>query len=260
MNEQPINANQSVYNAEAWTRWEALASWWGAAMGEGDSFHRDLIFPTIEKLLPSTDLNVLDLACGTGQTTRFLSKMAGQVFAVDFSPSMLHVAREASARFSNITFAQGDLLDAAYWTKQSVFSADIAVLSMALHDIAAVDPIACGLGQIATVQHVIVIAPHPAFNAPKAVRFTEHRQGETWDTIEGVKVMGYGSDYTANAKAKANQPEPQLVFHRTIESLVQPFFEHGWAIDKFVEPSKPDKCGGVPLVLGLRFVRLRAQR
>lgn len=243
-------------NEEVRQRWDSLASWWGHAMGEGDAFHRQFIFPMIEQLLPPTTAHLLDLACGTGQTTRFLASKVPEVVAADFSKAMLSVARTASATLGNIRFVEADLLDHAAWKHLRQFQADVALLSMALHDIAEVAPIAEGLLQLEQVRHLIVVVPHPAFNSPNTVRFVENHCGEEWTKIEGVKIVGYGSAYVAKVKAKAGQPTAQLVFHRPIEKLLWPFLQQGWAIDRFVEPSSYHKCGGIPQVLGVRFIRL----
>lgn len=53
---------------------------------------------------------VLDLGCGTGNTSALLSKMAGLV-CVDVSPKMMELAKCKLAAIENLTFIQSDLLE-----------------------------------------------------------------------------------------------------------------------------------------------------
>ena len=83
--------------------WEHNAQWWDAHMAEGDRWHRLLIGPAVEHLLAvQSGEAVLDLACGNGWFARRLTKSGAQVFACDFSPSLLECAR-ARSTFSTVT-------------------------------------------------------------------------------------------------------------------------------------------------------------
>ncbi|MBR8290510.1 MULTISPECIES: class I SAM-dependent methyltransferase [Burkholderia cepacia complex] len=253
----PLPTSVAELNADARARWEALAVWWGEAMGEGDSFHRQLVFPTLDRLLVGTGFVVLDVACGTGQTTRFLARRAASVVAVDFSDAMLRVARAKSSGCPNITYLEADLLQPHAWEALGAFSCDTGVISMALHDIADLDAVARGLTGLADLAQVIVLVPHPAFNSPTSVHFTERLQAETWTTLEGVKVIRYGHPYTEAVRVKAEQPETQRVFHRPLEKLLGPFLGLGWHLDHLLEPLKQGDTSGIPPLLGLRLVRPR---
>ena len=51
--------------------WEELSHWWDKEIGEGDLFHRLLVFPTmLEFVDPKYGDEILDIACGNGALTR----------------------------------------------------------------------------------------------------------------------------------------------------------------------------------------------
>ena len=52
--------------------------------------------------------SILELGCGTGKNTRWLSQIADRVQALDFSPAMIERARQ-KAEFENVTFTVTDI-------------------------------------------------------------------------------------------------------------------------------------------------------
>src|SRR5437868_5829247 len=52
--------------------------------------------------------SILEIGCGTGKNTRWLSEIGEQVHAIDFSAAMIEQAREKCA-FENVTFALADI-------------------------------------------------------------------------------------------------------------------------------------------------------
>lgn len=249
--------NLHTVNLEARRRWDHLGAWWASAMGKGDTFHREMIFPALMELLPPHTEHLLDLACGTGQTTRFLCNHVKRLTAVDYSEAMLSEAKKHSAEHANIEYGQMDLLNPAEWEKRASETPDAATLSMALHDIASIEPIAAGLRAIASIRHIVIVTPHPAFNNPTVVDFSEQHYGETWKTVQGVKVTNYLHEFTADSRAKESQPVAQLVFHRPLSALLGPFLKHGFVVDKLIEPVYiGQRVAGIPLILGLRLLRV----
>ena len=83
--------------------WAEHADQYDAAVAD---YHRPLI--DLAALVP--DDRVLDIGCGTGQTTRDAARLAGSALGIDLSSRMLDVARMRSVRegLGNVAFQQGD--------------------------------------------------------------------------------------------------------------------------------------------------------
>ncbi len=67
-----------------------------------------------QKLYLQPQDRVLDLGSGTGVLLPYLASLVHQVTAVDFADAMLQLAAQKHARFSNITYICGDVLELAF--------------------------------------------------------------------------------------------------------------------------------------------------
>ena len=84
----------------------------GAAYDEVSRGILDAIEHAINRLQPTTDMRILDVATGTGWAARRLAERGFNVTGVDFAPDMLAAAREsAAARHLDIPFIEGDAED-----------------------------------------------------------------------------------------------------------------------------------------------------
>jgi ubiquinone/menaquinone biosynthesis C-methylase UbiE len=61
-----------------------------------------------ETLIGLSCKSAIEIGCGTGKNTLFLSQIAAKVHAIDFSASMLEKARE-KVNSANVTFSLGDI-------------------------------------------------------------------------------------------------------------------------------------------------------
>ncbi|MBC6446147.1 class I SAM-dependent methyltransferase [Actinokineospora xionganensis] len=98
-------------NTEQLTAWDgdqgAFWAKWADRFDDGVAAYRDHLF-TAAAIKP-TD-TVLDLGCGTGQTTRDAARLAteGSALGVDLSSPMLDLARTRAEHLANATFQQTD--------------------------------------------------------------------------------------------------------------------------------------------------------
>lgn len=102
----PANAAQlSAWDGDEGAYWAANADYFDRSVAE---HHRRLL---VAAAIADTD-RVLDIGCGTGQTTRDAARCAsgGSALGVDLSSAMIEHARQqaATARIPNATFLQAD--------------------------------------------------------------------------------------------------------------------------------------------------------
>ena len=109
--------------------WEAVAQQWAAWARKPDHdsywrYHREPFFA----LLPRPGRLTLDIGCGEGRVARDLKGMGHNVIAVDVSPTMVRLAKEADpsmqvmvADAASLPFSDG--------------AADLVVAFMSLHDV-----------------------------------------------------------------------------------------------------------------------------
>lgn len=99
----------------------ALVSTDGAT--HNDHYHNFLLHQ-----LPAQCDDSLDIGCGTGSFSRRLAERSQHVLAIDLSPEMIRIARERSAKFSNIDFQLADVLNLPFDIESFDCIATIATL------------------------------------------------------------------------------------------------------------------------------------
>ena len=81
---------------------------WAATYDADRNPTRDLDADVVRRMGPEVALDVLEIGCGTGKNTAWLTGRARSVIALDFSPGMLARARE-QIRSDNVRFIQHDV-------------------------------------------------------------------------------------------------------------------------------------------------------
>ena len=122
--------------------WNATAKFWDERFGdEGNRFTNELVWPAINELLaPQAGQRIVELACGNGVISRKMAKLGAQVVASDFSSVFIQCAKE---RWTGDRI-QYHVLDATQEEDLKTLGTnqfDAAVCSMALFDIADIQPI-----------------------------------------------------------------------------------------------------------------------
>jgi 2-polyprenyl-3-methyl-5-hydroxy-6-metoxy-1,4-benzoquinol methylase len=227
--------NQQV--REAWNR---NAPFWDERMGEGNSFHKTLIEPTQERLLDvRPGQRVLDAACGNGQFARRLAGLGARVLAVDISERMIELARARTAAGGDrIEFRVVDCTRADALLSLGEGQFDAAVCTMALMDMAAIEPLFTALAKLLKAGGRFVFSVlHPCFNSGRIVQVREQEDvdGQVVDRYS-VRVAGYIRPLAHLGVAMIGQPVPHYYFHRPLSLLLHPAFEAGFALDGLAEP------------------------
>jgi ubiquinone/menaquinone biosynthesis C-methylase UbiE len=82
----------------------------------------------LKHIPPSSELDALEIGCGTGSFTRLLAQRFRRVLAIDLSPRMIELAKEQSRQFPNIDFQVADVMTKEFPSKQFGCIASIATL------------------------------------------------------------------------------------------------------------------------------------
>jgi SAM-dependent methyltransferase len=129
-------------------------------------------------------------------------------------------------------------------------SFDGVVSNMAIMDMESIEPMVAAASQLLKPGGRFVFSTlHPAFNSGDARPTVElDPEGHTTE-VYSVKVSSYGRPIAGKGVALSGQPVEQWYFHRPLWMILQPFFEHGFALDGLAEPLlDPDRgAPGTPM-------------
>lgn len=235
----------SSLNDDARRAWEANAGWWDERIGaEGNDFHRLLVAPAqLELLQLAPGEHVLDVACGNGQFAREMARAGASVLAFDFSAAFVERARQRTeeARVASIEYHVLDATDEGALLKLGAARFDAAVCTMALMDIATIDPLLRALMKLLKpAARFVFSVQHPCFNSTGCHPMAEEedRQGDLVTTLS-IRVLSYLDVPPQRGTGIVGQPEPHLYFHRTISELFNACFRAGFVLDGIAEPAFP---------------------
>jgi 2-polyprenyl-3-methyl-5-hydroxy-6-metoxy-1,4-benzoquinol methylase len=232
-----------AHNEETRQAWDANASFWDARMGEGNDFHRALVWPSTERLLQlRKGERVLDIACGNGQASRAMAAAGADVTAFDFSPEMIGFARRRNPPHGpQIRYLVLDATDEAALLSLGEGAFDAAICNMALFDMADIEPVIRALPRLLRPGGRFVFSViHPCFNSGGIAQCAEQRDIEGVIRVDySIRVYSYLTPTVSHGLAMVGQPRPQLYFHRPLHVLLGAMFRVGFALDGLEEPAFP---------------------
>lgn len=233
-------------NDEVRSIWDHNADFWDERMGEGNQFHKLLIEPAQLELLELQGGElVLDLACGNGQFARTMADLGARVVAMDGAPRMIeHAIARSAAHRERIEFKVCDCTDREQLLALGERQFDAAVCTMAIMDIAEIEPLAAATARMLKPRASFVFSLlHPCFNSGFAKHGLERHDigGELVEEYY-VKVSRYSRPVTTKGLAMVGQPQPQYYFHRPLAMLFKIFFDAGYVLDGLAEPSFGDRA------------------
>ena len=238
--EEVLPGGADALNSEVREIWDRNAPWWDERIGEGNKYQTLLIGPATERLLELRPGEViLDVACGNGAFSRRMAQLGARVVAFDFSERMLERARERTTEFREaIEYRLVDATDESQLLALGRERFDAAVCTMALMDMAAIEPLISALSQLLKAGGRFVFSvPHPCFNSSEGTTLVAERdyEGRGRDT-HAVKVSKYLRPSAWLGEALAGQPDLQYYFHRPLHTLFGTCFDAGFVLDGLEEP------------------------
>jgi 2-polyprenyl-3-methyl-5-hydroxy-6-metoxy-1,4-benzoquinol methylase len=228
-------------NAEARRIWDANAEWWDDRIGDGNQFQIELIEPATERLLGAVaGETVLDIGCGAGRFARRMAELGASVVAFDFSERFIARAKERTPpETRNIEYHVMDATDGERLLALGEKRFDAAVATMALMDMAAIEPLMGALRELLkSGARFVFSVMHPCFDSSHTCKFAEQVVADgRVTTRRGVMVRGYLTPTASKAEGIVGQPEPQHYFHRPLSMLFNAGFREGFVVDGFEEPA-----------------------
>ncbi len=230
----------SELSAQVRDIWNHNAPFWDDYMAEGNNFQRLLIGPATERLLElQPDEQVLDIACGNGNFARRLAHLGAQVVAFDFSETFITRAQARTVQdVERIEYRVIDATDREQLLALGQQRFDAAVCTMALMDMAVIEPLLDALGDLLKPGgRFIFSVTHPCFNSTGVSKIVEEedREGELI-TSYAVKISTYISPTIQKGLGVIGQPQPHYYFHRPLSLLFKQFFQAGFVLDGLEEP------------------------
>lgn len=136
----------------------------------------------------------MELGCGTGKNTAFLTQIARKILAIDFSPGMLQQAK-AKIKSDNVFFVVADLTK-PWPCKDEAF--ELIVCNLVLEHIEDLDPVFAQVSRaLKSGGEFFLSELHPfrQYKGTKANFRTEH------EAIEINAFVHHLSDFTQSARA-----------------------------------------------------------
>ena len=234
-------AEARALNEDVKHRWNRVASFWNEKMGEGNFFHKALVSPSQERLLAlRQDELVLEIACGNGQFTRRMAALGARVVASDGAERMVEIARARTTENTDrIEFGVVDATDVEALMALGERRFDAAVCTMAMFDIADVEPLITSLSRLLkTGGRFVFSLLHPCFNSVPDLQMVAEKDFADGQitTRYSLKLSRYITPSVDKALAMPGQPVAGYVFHRPISVIFNLCFSAGFVLGGIDEP------------------------
>ena len=228
-------------NDEGRELWDRKARFWDELHGErGNSFHRQLVEPTVLQLLQlQAGESVLDAGCGNGALARRLARESAAVTAFDFSAAMIALARQRDhAADGSIAYQVIDATDEGALLRLGARRFDAITCTMSLMDMPTIDPLFAAASRLLKPAGRFVFATmHPAFNSnnPIFLHEKEDRDGVVSEHY-ALKLRAYIDMPPVKGAGAPGEPTPHYYYHRPLSELLGAAFGAGFVLDALLEP------------------------
>ena len=176
--------------------------------------------PMIKRLLgePPPDTKVLDFGCGSGLLTRWLKEKGVDAQGVDFSRSLIDIAKKETP---DITYTVADITCAPYATG----SFDIIVSGLVMHYVQDLCTVFSEAARILSTNGLFIFTMHHPFDEVMKVTCNSegyqatmkpyfHGDPYTWKMLNGMQLVSY---------------------HHTFEAIAEALSQNGFVIEHIVE-------------------------
>lgn len=218
--------------------WDTNAEFWDKRMGEGNFFHKTLLEPTQLKMLDiKPGQKILDIACGNGQFARKMAEMGAKVTAIDFSEKFIAIARAKGSK--GVKYEIIDITKTSDLQKLSGTKYDAIVCTMAFMDMKNIETLIKYSPKLLKKNGSFVFSLcHPCFNSGEFLLI--HERDDSNGEVKNnycIKIRNYLAEKSYMGVAMVGQPKLQYYFHRPLSMILSHFFQSGFVLDAYEEPS-----------------------
>ena len=162
--------------------------------------------------------------------------------AFDFSEKFIARARSRTPEAADVEYHVIDAADREATAALGAGRFDGAVATMALMDMAEIDPLMAALAAgLRPGGWFVFSICHPCFDTPGGAKFAEaFDDGGRASVRTGVKVSRYLTPTPWKSEGIVGQPELHYYFHRPLSVLFNAAFRQGFVIDGLEEPGFAD--------------------
>jgi len=243
--------------------WDQAAQWYDTLVGlKGSEYQTAVIFPGALQLMQlKRGDRVLDLACGQGVYSRYLSQRKMKVTGLDTSEEMIRFAQSRSD--PTIHFEHADAQDPQALPDKTF---DAVVCLLALQNIESLLPVMQNVKRwLKPGGRFVMVTTHPCFRIPRQTHWGWDEQKK----IQYRRVDLYGSESAIPILTPpfVDAESFTVTYHRPLQSYFQALAEAGlfvdgleeWASHKTSDPGKRSKAENrarqeIPLFMALRAV------
>ena len=253
--------NRRPFAEKKITLWDQASRWYDSLVGgQGTDYQKDIIMPGVFQLLEIKKKDcVLDLACGQGVFSRYLSKRGVQVEGLDSSAELLNLAHKRSG--SSIKYHLGDAGNVENFTENQF---DGIACLMAIQNIEKMDLLFKSASHwLKPGKCFVVVMTHPCFRIPRQSHWgwdeekkIEYRRIDHYMTETNVPIL---------TPPFADSKSFTLTYHRPMQNYIEALTQAGLYVDAMEEwisnktslPGKRSKSENrarkqIPLFLALR--------
>ncbi|GAA0422555.1 class I SAM-dependent methyltransferase [Virgibacillus salarius] len=225
--------SQSMGTEEAIKRWDNFAENYSENHTEQGDLHKEIFLnPALFSLMGNVkNKKVLDAGCGEGYLSRILSKRGAAVTAVDYSPTMIEIAKERTPKELNVHYSHGNCEDLHQLEDKSF---DFIVSNMVIQDLADHEKAFRTMYRLLADKGIFIFSIlHPCFVTPES----------GWERTENGEKLHWNVDkyfYEGVYEQPLGDKENMLLFHRTLTTYINTLIHTGFVLESIIEP-QPSK-------------------
>lgn len=215
--------------ADVEREWDALAPVRETQISHSkDISFTSVLLPAIQNLSQESDFtSVIDVGCGLGFVTDYISSRSDAVTAIDISSDSIRIAHQRLKHRKNVSFFHSSMEDFPE-TSPSHFS--LAISSMTLMTVLDIRSFLSSLSRVLKPgSHFIFTITHPCF-WPRYWGY----ESEDW--------FDYNKEIIIEAPFSISRDKTNLVtthIHRPLDMYVECLHNNNFAIDTLIEPYPP---------------------
>ena len=237
-------ARRSRLAEEGAAAWEAIADGWAERMRTNTDYHRTLVLdaPHLALLGDVAGKHVLDAGCGEGRFSRMLAERGARVTAIDLSPRMIELTREAETEGAlGIEYHEMDMCDLSAFGDELF---DVGVAYLSIIDVADYESAIAEVSRVLRPGGQFVFSlVHPCFCPPDAA-WEPRKPGTIPLRNEDKlyrKIDGYFPARELRFKMWPTAPAETVNYHRPISDYARVCRANSLLIRALEEPVPTDE-------------------